>query len=228
MYAQVEKPKENKVRAVANSVAQKKSNVKQGFGFVDNRPEAVVQRKLREAANNYIAPQKQTTQTGYSNARLVIQKISDEEAGAYLGYTLGGTAPTLYFERGHFTQVHDDQNNVGWHPNKGDRHFIRNINPDMSNYYKTNRGQWSRKLKTRFGAMIERGVMNAEEGQGLMMEGGVFINQENNSETAYLHPSRGRLIRPGTPDFDNQYNEAYARQIVRTGNLAPNEARKAI
>lgn len=37
MYAQVEKPKENKGRAVANSVAQKKSNVKQGFGFVDNR-----------------------------------------------------------------------------------------------------------------------------------------------------------------------------------------------
>ena len=37
MYAQVEKPKENKSRAVANSVAQKKSNVKQGFGFVDNR-----------------------------------------------------------------------------------------------------------------------------------------------------------------------------------------------
>jgi len=37
MYAQVEKPKENKSRAVANSIAQKKNNGKQGFGFVDNR-----------------------------------------------------------------------------------------------------------------------------------------------------------------------------------------------
>jgi len=37
MYAQVEKPKENKGRAVANSVAKKKNNMKQGFGFVDNR-----------------------------------------------------------------------------------------------------------------------------------------------------------------------------------------------
>jgi len=37
MYAQKEKPKENKSRAVANSVGQKKSNVKQGFGFIDNR-----------------------------------------------------------------------------------------------------------------------------------------------------------------------------------------------
>ncbi len=48
MYAQGEKPKENKSRAVANSVAQNKGNAKQGFGFVDNRSEAIVQRKLQE------------------------------------------------------------------------------------------------------------------------------------------------------------------------------------
>jgi hypothetical protein len=46
MYAQKEKPAENKSRAVANSVAQKKSNGQQGVGFVDNRPESVVQKKL--------------------------------------------------------------------------------------------------------------------------------------------------------------------------------------
>lgn len=51
MYAQVENPKENKSRAIANSVAQKKSNGKQGFGFVDNRPEMVTQRKVQEVAN---------------------------------------------------------------------------------------------------------------------------------------------------------------------------------
>lgn len=45
MYEQVEKPKENKSRAVANVVAQKKSNGKQGFGFVDNRSEFSMQRK---------------------------------------------------------------------------------------------------------------------------------------------------------------------------------------
>lgn len=47
MYEQVEKPKENKSRAVANSVAQKKNGVKQGFGFVDNRPEHIVARSLQ-------------------------------------------------------------------------------------------------------------------------------------------------------------------------------------
>ncbi len=46
MYAQIEKPKENNSRVVANSVAQKKSNGKQGLGFVDNRPKSITQRKL--------------------------------------------------------------------------------------------------------------------------------------------------------------------------------------
>ncbi|NEZ57635.1 hypothetical protein [Adonisia turfae] len=51
MYEQIEKPKENKSRAVANSVAQKKSYGRQGFGFVDNRPEAVAQRKMQKMMN---------------------------------------------------------------------------------------------------------------------------------------------------------------------------------
>ncbi len=45
MYEQVEKPKENKSVSLANSVALKKSNTNQGFGFVDNRPESIAQRK---------------------------------------------------------------------------------------------------------------------------------------------------------------------------------------
>ncbi len=51
MYAQVEKPKENKSRAVANSVAQKKSNGRQIFGFVDNRAGYLAQRKSIARAN---------------------------------------------------------------------------------------------------------------------------------------------------------------------------------
>lgn len=47
MYAQVEKPKENKSRTVANSIAQKKSNGQQGYGFVDNRTEGIAQRKIQ-------------------------------------------------------------------------------------------------------------------------------------------------------------------------------------
>lgn len=47
MYEQVKKSKQNKSRAVANAVAQKKSNMKQGFGFVDNRPNTVAHKKLQ-------------------------------------------------------------------------------------------------------------------------------------------------------------------------------------
>ncbi|MFG6107571.1 F-box protein [Leptothoe sp. EHU-05/26/07-4] len=45
MYAQVEKSKENKSKAVANSAAQKKSNGKQGYRFDDNRQSTIAQRQ---------------------------------------------------------------------------------------------------------------------------------------------------------------------------------------
>ena len=51
MYTQVEKPKENKSKAVTNTVFQKRSIDESTFQFVDNRPEAVAQRKLQEMAN---------------------------------------------------------------------------------------------------------------------------------------------------------------------------------
>ena len=44
MYEQIEKPKENKSRAVANSVVQKKGSRDRGFSFVDNRHEPIKKR----------------------------------------------------------------------------------------------------------------------------------------------------------------------------------------
>lgn len=57
MYAQLEKPKENKRRAIANSVAPKKGSMTQGFGFVDNRPEVTSQRKMQALTFNHQVPQ---------------------------------------------------------------------------------------------------------------------------------------------------------------------------
>jgi hypothetical protein len=54
MYVQVEITKENKSRAGGNSVAQKQGNAKQCIGFMDNRYEAVAQRKMQTHANNLI------------------------------------------------------------------------------------------------------------------------------------------------------------------------------
>ncbi len=46
MFAQGDKPKENKSKAVANPVALKKSACERGFRFVDNRVEPALQKKM--------------------------------------------------------------------------------------------------------------------------------------------------------------------------------------
>ncbi|MCK5229979.1 MAG: hypothetical protein KAR13_06920 [Desulfobulbaceae bacterium] len=48
MNTHADKKQENKSQSVANTVAQKRSGDQSMFHFVDNRPEAVAQRKLQE------------------------------------------------------------------------------------------------------------------------------------------------------------------------------------
>ncbi len=43
----VQKEKENKRRAIVDSIIQKTKNIRQGLGFEDNRPETVTQNKIR-------------------------------------------------------------------------------------------------------------------------------------------------------------------------------------
>lgn len=52
MNTHADKTQENKSQSVANEVAQEQSGSESTFQFVDNRPEAVAQRKLQEMANN--------------------------------------------------------------------------------------------------------------------------------------------------------------------------------
>ncbi len=52
MNIYVDKSQKNKSQSVVNSEAQRQSSGESTFQFVDNRPEAVVQRKLQEMANN--------------------------------------------------------------------------------------------------------------------------------------------------------------------------------
>ena len=57
----------------------------------------------------------------------IIQRIGADETGDCIGYTMGGDAPTFYFKNGHFTQENFKPDNIGWHPNKSDHHFTKNI-----------------------------------------------------------------------------------------------------
>lgn len=83
MYAQVEKSKENSFptnrqesRAVANSVAQKVEG-KQGFQFVDNRLEAVAQRKLQYLQNSNQQAKNITQLQSRKDNKAIIQKFSE-------------------------------------------------------------------------------------------------------------------------------------------------------
>jgi hypothetical protein len=90
MYEQIEKPKENKSRAVANSVAHKKRNGKKGIGFVDNRPKVVAQRKLQALANNNYKENK-ITQRMHSPIQRLISGAAIE--GAFTTIPSGTLAP---------------------------------------------------------------------------------------------------------------------------------------
>ena len=52
MNTHADKTQENKSQSVANAANQQQSDGESTFQFVDNRPEAVAQRKLQEMANN--------------------------------------------------------------------------------------------------------------------------------------------------------------------------------
>ncbi|MCB9234525.1 MAG: hypothetical protein H6581_22915 [Bacteroidia bacterium] len=62
-----DKTQKSKNLTVANTVAQKRNGAEPTFQFVDNRPEAVVQRKLQEKANNSIQVSKLSALQGMAN-----------------------------------------------------------------------------------------------------------------------------------------------------------------
>jgi hypothetical protein len=52
MNIHADKTRENRSQSVANNLSQKNSDSESTFQFVDNRPEAIAQRKLQDMANN--------------------------------------------------------------------------------------------------------------------------------------------------------------------------------
>jgi len=87
MYTPLNKSKENSFpttmqesRAIANSVGQRKNNVMQGLGFVDNRPEAIVQRKLQDeiVSNSSKIKHPSQLQAIAVHSQNVIQRLSHE------------------------------------------------------------------------------------------------------------------------------------------------------
>lgn len=231
MHTHADKTNENKKQSVSNGDSQMQSGGQATFEFEDNRPEAVAQRKLQEIANNSpqvsqlkafqnMANNIQSKQSIQLFSTPIIQRVEADETGAYIGYTIGGDTPTFYFENGHFTQEHPKPDNIGWHPNKSDRHFIKNIKEESRNEYVENREVWDRNKKSKFGLEIESGKHDAKEGEGMMVEGDVHKDKDG-KEKVRLHPSRGRLIYP--TEKDSKYSASDAISVASKGVLAKNE-----
>ncbi|WP_445946281.1 hypothetical protein [Shewanella sp.] len=76
MYAQIDKSKENKSKAVANAVAKNKSVVQQSFAFVDNRSEVIAKRRYQEMVGNYCSPVSQINDVPPKQTEsVIIQKV---------------------------------------------------------------------------------------------------------------------------------------------------------
>lgn len=136
MYEQVEKSKENRSRAVA----QKNNVVKQGFGFVDNRPQAIAQQKLVE--NRYNDKQMKCElrfgSTGNTNTRATIQRQRIGGIDVYVdkGYPV--------WESTNFSWHLTMKDSKRWHITKADRSdsywfemdggFQGGVNPKKAEY----------------------------------------------------------------------------------------------
>ena len=80
MYEQVEQAPEQKSQSVANTISQRQSSNALTSRFVDNRPEAIQMRKLRELAKN--CPQHDKLRDLHNlAAHSVTQKKSDGKQG---------------------------------------------------------------------------------------------------------------------------------------------------
>jgi hypothetical protein len=77
MYEQVEKPKINKSRAVANSVSRKQIGSVSTFQFVDNRNEFIVQREIQELIGKNSTVRKSPSETAQGQQSELVQRQID-------------------------------------------------------------------------------------------------------------------------------------------------------
>ena len=223
MYAQVEKSKENKSRAVANSVTQRESNMKQGFGFVDNRKGVIQLGKngISSGYNKHIKNRDIPIRKGEP-----VQLMSSEVTGAYVGYTYGGEKPTLYFQNGHITQVHGMEDNVGWH-NKFTAGNVNRVNlREQAALYMANLAD-----NTNWGNDASENVYNnaMTAAQTALPAAGAFrlfeieIVPLVGGDRAVTHVSRSDLVLVTDPAANPVFDNAYANEIRKWSVEANNE-----
>ena len=146
--------------------------------------------------------------------------INKLEAGEYIGYTYGGSKPTLYFENGHFTQVHDYKNNIGWH-SSGTRHHYGNIGivgqAMLSQVYNIKDKKVFVTELRNFINKFESGKFRSSASEAVLFE--CFLK----GKQFYTHQSRSKLIRKDDVDYNRKFNKDYINNVLANGNWAANE-----
>ncbi len=140
--------------------------------------------------------------------------ISGYESFTYIGYTHGGAAsgarPTLYFKEGRYTQDHNEFTNIGWHPNRpGLNYAFGNVREDMVKSFQRH---------TNISAFMAGGCRSTDTTGVRLFE--CYTNAKG--EVVSTHVSRGRLVLVGDRDFNQEFNEAYARRVLYLGSYALN------
>lgn len=85
MYTQVEKSKDNKSKAVANSVGQEKTKGNEGVGFVDNRSETRAHKNIQMMMNNYLKVKPYKTLQRSADRNIIQRRITVNNGGAMAG-----------------------------------------------------------------------------------------------------------------------------------------------
>lgn len=143
--------------------------------------------------------------------------INKLEAGEYLGYTLEGVKPTLYFENGHFTQLHDYENNIGWNSSDGRYHY-GNIGIEgksvLSQIYKIrDKKAFQLELKN-FIDKFELGKFSSNSSEAVLFE--CFLK----GKQFFAYQSKSKLIKKDDMDYDREFDKAYINKVLSNGNWA--------
>lgn len=209
MYAQVEKPKENKSRSVANSVTQKKSNVKQGFGIGDNRPEAKAQSLLQlqikkkwgqKATQLKVVQRAEGDKIKISNDKIVITNDADEEIG-YLDFEKSGFIETQ--DGGKYKgsllsmiNVHNKYQGKGYATQLINKFFEITDAPYILSVMidGTTPEAVLIEIYQKKGFVLQHGVLEKEGGMKIMVKGHVEYSEGNGSFYDYMNDLDGLSV----------------------------------
>ena len=234
MYEQVEKPKENKSRAIANSVTWKKNSEKQSFTFVDNRPDAVTQRVIRNMKSGPVAKQEiagnrtEIIQREWTAAEVNLVLDKDDAGRDTItslnnqGYDVirfsGGTFHRQYFQDAERT-IRDgkpEEKSVnGWH-NRGEKLIAINNNRDKNGAAST--------LVHEVAHANQHKENESVEGEGRYpdtkaKEYDAHIKQDHFNKAAGIDPKEG-ILRNEDGSVNEDNIKTYVNQVYAVGAQA--------